>query len=127
MNQIELIVAAKQQQGLTSDNQVALRLGVTRSRVSQIARNLKPADEAEIAMLADMAGIDLHIALAAVHKDREKNPAKRAYWEKIAVQFSMAIMLVTVCLLTVFPKPAEAKTQVDNLQIMRSYRTDPRR
>lgn len=90
MNQIELIDAAKQQQGLTSDGQLALRLGVTRSRVSQIHRNKKPADEAEISMLAEMAKIDVRVALAAVHKDREKNPAKRAYWERISTQFAVA-------------------------------------
>lgn len=125
MNQIDLIEAAKQQQGLTSDNQLALRLGVTRSRVSQLHQGKKPADEAEIAMLAEMAEIDVRVALAAVHKDREKNPAKRAYWEKIATQFAMAMALVTLGV-TSLPREVHAteitKSKVDNLQIMRTLR-----
>lgn len=108
MDQKQLLDAAKQQEGLTSDYELAQRLGVSTGRISQLRSGIRAADEAEISMLADMAKIDVHIALAAVHRDREKNPAKRAYWEKIAMQFSMAMLLVSVCLLTVFPRPAEA-------------------
>lgn len=97
MDQKQLCVAAKQRQGLTSDGQLALRLGVDRSRASKLVRGVSPADEAEIMMLADMAGIDPHVAFAAVHKGREKNPAKQAYWEKISMQFAsvaLAVMLI---------------------------------
>ncbi|PUA19022.1 hypothetical protein [Glaciimonas sp. PCH181] len=90
MNQIDLIDAAKQQGGLTSDNQLALRLGITRSRVSELRSGRRPADEAEIMMLADMAKVEPHVAFAAVHKELEKNPAKRAYWERISLQFAVA-------------------------------------
>jgi hypothetical protein len=94
MNQQELLDVAKQQGGLTSDYKLAQALGVTTARLSSLRSGAKPADEAEIAMLADMGKIDLHIALAAVHRDREKNPAKRAYWEKISLQFAVLIMSV---------------------------------
>ncbi|RJG00955.1 DUF3693 domain-containing protein [Noviherbaspirillum sedimenti] len=96
MNQTQLIDAAKQQGGLTSDYKLAQALGVSTGRVSSLRNGDKAADEAEIAMLADMAGIDLHIALAAVHKNREKNPAKRAYWEKISMQFASVALAVTL-------------------------------
>lgn len=96
MNQIQLLDVAKEKQGLTSDYQLAQRLGVRPGRISDLRTQGKPADEAEIAMLCDMAEIDLHIGLAAVHKDREKNPAKRAYWEKISMQFALASLLVTL-------------------------------
>ncbi|MFJ2989649.1 hypothetical protein ACIPF8_17425 [Collimonas sp. NPDC087041] len=89
MDQIQLIVAAKQRQGLTSDYSLAQRLGVTPSRVSALVHGKKPADEAEISMLAEMANVDLRAALAAVHQAREKNPAKRAYWERISMQFAL--------------------------------------
>lgn len=90
MNQIDLIDAAKQQQGLTSDYKLAQRLGVTTARVSDLRSQRRTPDDAEISMLAEMANVDLRMALAAVHKDREKNPAKRAYWERISLQFAVA-------------------------------------
>ncbi|WP_211453010.1 hypothetical protein [Collimonas antrihumi] len=90
MNQIDLIDAAKQQQGLTSDYSLAQRLGVTTARISDLRSQRRAPDDAEVSMLADMAKIDLRAALAAVHKDREKNPAKRAYWERISLQFAVA-------------------------------------
>lgn len=90
MDQIGLLDAAKQQQGLTSDYALAQRLGVKGGRISDLRSGARPADEAEIMMLADMAKIEPHIAFAAVHKDREKNPAKRAYWERISTQFAVA-------------------------------------
>jgi transcriptional regulator with XRE-family HTH domain len=96
MDQKSLIVAAMKQGGLTSFYQLAQRLGVPDSRVSQLRHGQRAADEAEISMLAEMAGIDVRVALAAVHKDREKNPAKRAYWEKIAAQFALAMLMVTL-------------------------------
>lgn len=90
MNQKELLDVAKQQQGLTSDYQLAQRLGVSTGRLSSLRKGTQTADEAEILMLADMAGIEPHKAFAAVHKDREKNPAKRAYWEKISMELAIA-------------------------------------
>ncbi|SFA98591.1 hypothetical protein SAMN04515620_1112 [Collimonas sp. OK607] len=90
MNQIDLIDAAKQQQGLTSDYKLAQALGITTGRISDLQSGRRPADEAEIMMLADMAKIEPHVAFAAVHKDKEKNPAKRAYWERISLQFAVA-------------------------------------
>jgi transcriptional regulator with XRE-family HTH domain len=90
MNQIELLDAAKQQQGLTSDYSLAQRLGITTARISDLRKGRKPVDEAEIFRLADMAQIDPHLAAAGVKIDREKNPAKRAYWERISTQFAVA-------------------------------------
>lgn len=97
MDQKQLLDVAKQQQGLTSDYKLAQRLGITSARISDLRAGRKPADEAEIFMLADMANIDPHIAAAAVKKEKEKNPAKRAYWEKISMQFALGMMLVSVC------------------------------
>lgn len=90
MDQKQLIDAAKQQQGLTSDYSLAQRLGITRSRISLLNSGKLPADEAEIFMLAEMANIDPRAAAAAVRKEKEKNPAKRAYWEAIATKFAVA-------------------------------------
>lgn len=111
MNQKQLIVAAMQHQGLTSFYQLAQRLGVTDSRISQLRHQQRPADEAEIMMLADMAEIDPRIAFAAVHLEREKSPAKRAYWERIAAAFSMAIFAVTIAI-SAFPTDAQANSIV---------------
>lgn len=97
MDQKGLIDAAKTQQGLTSDYALAQRLGIRRSRMSLLNSGALPADEAEIFMLAEMAGIDPRAAAAAVKKNREKNPAKRAYWEKISLQFALGMLLVTLC------------------------------
>lgn len=90
MDQKQLLDVAKAQQGLTSDYSLAQRLGVTTGRISELRSGKRMPDEAEIMMLADMAGIEPHKAFAAVHKDREKNPAKRAYWEKISMGFAIA-------------------------------------
>lgn len=90
MNVNDLLDAAKQQAGLTSDNQLALTLGIRRERISDIRSGRKPMDEAEIFMCADMAKIDAHVAAASVRLEREKNPAKRAYWERISTQFAVA-------------------------------------
>lgn len=90
MNQTELIDAAKQQRGLTSDYSLAQALGIRSSRVSELRSLKKYADEAEIFMLADMAGVDPHIAAAGVRIDREKSPSKKAYWERILTQYAVA-------------------------------------
>lgn len=109
MDQIGLLDAAKQHMGLTSDNQLALRLGITRMRVSDLRNGRKPMDEAEIFMLAEMAAIDPRAAAAAARKDREKNPAKRAYWEKISLQFAVILLAVFA---VVLPMKSEAKESV---------------
>jgi hypothetical protein len=93
MNQNDLIDAAKLQEGLTSDYSLAQRLGIRRSRMSLLKSGRLPADEAEIFMLAEMAKIDPRIAAAAVKKEKEKNPAKRAYWEKISAQFATVLIV----------------------------------
>jgi transcriptional regulator with XRE-family HTH domain len=100
MDQKELIDAAKQRQGLTSDYSLAQRLGITRSRMSLLQSGQLSADEAEIFMLADLAGIDARAAAAAVKKGKEKNPAKRAYWERISAKFSTAILVICVSVFT---------------------------
>lgn len=105
MDQKQLLDVAKAQQGLTSDYQLAQRLGVRPGRVSDLRTGARAADEAEIMMLADMAGIDPHKAFAAVHKDREKNPAKKAYWEKISIGFAMAGIAGALVLTGVFASP----------------------
>lgn len=107
MNQKELLDVAKQQQGLTSDYQLAQRLGVSTGRLSSLRKGTQTADEAEILMLADMAGIEPHKAFAAVHKDREKNPAKRAYWEKISMELAIA-GLAAIVIWSGFPSDANA-------------------
>lgn len=90
MNQTDLLDVAKTQQGLTSDAKLAQRLGITPARVSDLRKRRKPIDEAEIFMLADMANIDPHFVAASVKLEREKNPAKRAYWERLTTQFALA-------------------------------------
>lgn len=111
MDQIQLLDVAKQKQGLTSDYQLAQALGVRPGRISDLRTQGKPADEAELMMLADMAGVDPHVAFAAVHKSREKNPAKRAYWEKISMQFA-AWMVAVMLVFTAFPGDAKAASAI---------------
>jgi hypothetical protein len=111
MDQKQLLDVAKSQQGLTSDYSLAQRLGVTPARVSDLRKGRRDAELTEIFMLADMAGIDPHIAAAAVHREREKNPAKRAYWEKISMQFAMAMLMVSLISIG-FPTDANAQTTV---------------
>jgi len=110
MDQTQLLEVAKAQQGLTSDYQLAQRLGVSTGRISSLKSGRQTADEAEISMLAEMAKIDVRVALAAVHKDREKNPAKRAYWEKISLQFALPVLLVSVCFIGFIPDASAQET-----------------
>lgn len=84
MNFQELIAKAKEKAGLENDNQLAQRLGVTRSIVSAWQNDIRaPGAEAAI-KLATLAGEEPMTAIAVCELARERNPESRAFWQRIA-------------------------------------------
>lgn len=86
VNQGELVEAARARAGFSSDLQMAGALGIHPARLSEIKKGILPADPYEIFRLAEMANISPITAAAASRHKRERNPRKRAYWQKIMEQ-----------------------------------------
>jgi hypothetical protein len=86
VNQGDLVEAARAAAGFSSDMQMAGALGIHPARLSEIKKGILPADPYEIFRLAEMANIPPIEAAAASRHKRERNPRKRAYWQKIMQQ-----------------------------------------
>jgi len=83
MDQNQLLDRAKKRLGLTTDLALARRLQVRASRLSEIRNGSLPADAYEVFRLAEWAEVDPLLAFAAVRKERDRNPVKKAFWENV--------------------------------------------
>lgn len=86
----EFIDEIKVRQGLVKDADVARRLGITSSSVSQL-RNLKNTfDDSTALKVAELLGTDPGYVVLCAHAQGAKRPEVRTVWEHIARAASTA-------------------------------------
>lgn len=73
MNFYKLVEAAKEKQGLTSDNQIALKLGVGRALISGWKNGISKPDGINTMKLIELSGMNAREALKLV----TENPAQQ--------------------------------------------------
>lgn len=107
MNQTKVIELAMQAKGFTTAREMAHAMGIDDQRINNIKTGKRPLDEAEAIMLAEWTELPLSVLLAACALDREKQPTKRSFLEKIARPFFASAVLLGACFQT---GTAEART-----------------
>jgi len=73
---------------LTSDNQIANKLGVTRSAVSQYRSGSRAMDDYCAMQIAAFLKINPMLVIAAANERREKSEPKKEYWRNIQICLS---------------------------------------
>jgi transcriptional regulator with XRE-family HTH domain len=123
----DLLDRAKRRAGLTSDNQLAGQVGVSRASVSGWRHGKNLPDEVAAAKLADMAGEPLAHVLGVIGEARAISREAKAVWRRLA---SAAALLAAGVLLSL-PEPAHAAGVGHSspyvLDIMRTGRRSRRR
>jgi transcriptional regulator with XRE-family HTH domain len=94
-----IVAAAKARNGLPSDNQLALRLKVSRGAVCHWLQghNVPSGDVA--ARLAELAGVDPDAFVAQCEAWRARSPQVRRVWERIARRLLQNAAALSVLLL----------------------------
>lgn len=95
MNIEQLLDAAKERNGLTSDNQLAKALGVSRQAVSSWRNGIKTPDPVACATLAGLTGEPLARVIGIAGEARAISREEKAVWRKLA---ATAVMLFVVAL-----------------------------
>lgn len=89
----ELLDKTKEAYGVTSDNQLSLRLKVTRTSVSTWRNGRGQPDAVSCAKIAEITGIPLARVLGIVGEARAISQAEKAVWRQLA---SAAIVVLAM-------------------------------
>lgn len=118
----QLLDKAKEAAGLSSDNQLALMLKVTRTSVSTWRRNRGAPDAVSCEKIAEITGIPLARVLGIVGEARAISSAEKAVWRRLA---SAAALLLSVGVLGVVaahpdaqPRPGSISHNYNRMHIM---------
>ncbi len=84
MKTLEYLDAVKKKQGLTSDYQLAKLLGLETSNMTMYRKQRRVMDDYIAALVAELLEIDQMELIAQANAEREKDPNKRAFWERKA-------------------------------------------
>lgn len=84
MEVTELLDKAKEKAGIVSDYELAKKMQSTRAAVSRWRNEIAAPDIAGALRLAALAGVDEKIAVASCELARTRDPATRAFWERVA-------------------------------------------
>ena len=92
---IELLDAYKQAQGITSDNQAAIALGVTRSAVSGWRNGHNHPEPDTVDTMCKAAGREPARWVPLIEAERARSPAAKATWLRLAGAACLCIALLT--------------------------------
>lgn len=90
---VKLLDAWKAKKGMTSDNQAAITLGVSRSAVSAWRKGTGHASPTYAARMATDLGLDELRVLASIEADRAYNGDDRRVWQRHGKAAFMALLL----------------------------------
>lgn len=120
----------KAAQGIQSDNQAAIRLGITRATVSSWRHEKSHAEAVIAAKMVKALEVDLLAVLASIEADRARNEETRRVWARFGKGAFMALLvgfsLAGPTRAAVLPSQQSAPLGTDH-PIMRSRRRRPRR
>lgn len=84
MRTIDFLDLLKRHFGVTSDYAIAKRLDVTPQAVSKYRKGTALPDDSTAVKWAILLNMDPLFVLASINAEREKNPAVREQWERLA-------------------------------------------
>lgn len=105
MNITNLLDRAKSAKAITSDNQLAKHLGISRQAVSSWRHGVSLPDPVACSKLADMAGIPLAQVLGIVGEARALSREEKAVWRRLA---TAAVVVLATGMAALYPLPAAA-------------------
>ncbi len=109
----EIINEALKAIGETADNQLAIRIGLSRQSVSQWRKKTSSPDSYALMELQKILKVDARELLAIIEAERAKTEERRGYWEEIKKGFSKkgtvtALALAAALMLAGTPPKASA-------------------
>ncbi|BCX89519.1 hypothetical protein MIN45_P1892 [Methylomarinovum tepidoasis] len=102
---LEYIEEAKKKLGISSDNELAKRIGVNRAAVSQWKHGKSTMDVYACFQIAEILGIDPVEIITAANLEREKKEERRRYWEKFSRMRGWAAMLILGVISVIYSTP----------------------
>lgn len=81
----DYLQAVADQFGITSDNQLAKKLGVTRSAMSQYRSGTRAMDDYCASQIASFLKVNPMLVIAAANERREKSEPRRQYWREVQI------------------------------------------
>lgn len=106
MQTIEYLAAAKAKLQISSDYELAKRLGVSRQSVSDLVHGATMKNSTA-ARVAEILEIDPLRVIADAELERASGPEQRKLWERIAARVAAGV-LVAIGAATIAPSPARA-------------------
>ena len=98
-----------------SDYKTAQRMGVTRAAISRYRNGVGFPDEYGVFQLAEILGMDERELFIDLAMQKEKNPEKRHYWEKLGgVAAKIFLSLSVAVIFQVTPTPSQAATGLES-------------
>lgn len=94
MTPSEYLDAAKKSMGITSDNELAKRLGTTRQRISAYRLGQQSVSPETTFKLAIALNQDPAMIFADLESQREKNPKRAEFWRSFLSRATLAALLV---------------------------------
>lgn len=92
----EFLDLARERAGLTSDYQLAQRLGITRQYVSKIRAETVPIPEPVADQLGELIGIDGGVVYAEMMAARAKRTDVKVFWERVARSLAATLAAVFI-------------------------------
>lgn len=116
MKTIEYLDTLKNRHSLTSDYQLAKLLETSTPVISHYRTGKRVMDDYTAAKVAELLELEPLEVIAAANAERERDPNKRAYWEKLVqsgVRTAASIALAVITVLAPTPSPVHAATSYD--------------
>lgn len=92
----QLLDAAREKLGLSSDYALAKAIGVGKGRIGHYRTGLRKPDEQACFQIAEILEEDPAAIIAAVRLDREKEPSKIEFWKRQAARYAVGAGVVAV-------------------------------
>lgn len=103
----DFLNAVMKKNGITSDNQLAIFIGCTRSSISGYRYNKSFMDDETALKVATLLDLDPGYVFACVATERARNPKIKAAWKHTAeILYGIAAVLATVYIVPTIPLPA---------------------
>jgi len=104
---VKFLDAVMKKNGITSDNQLSIFLGCTRSSISGYRHNKSFLDDEIAFKVAKALDLDPGYVLACIASERARKPEVKAAWKHTAeVLYGLAAVLATVAFLPTITLPS---------------------
>lgn len=116
---LEYLDEAKLKLGITSDNQLALHLGLTRASISDYRHKRSTMDPYTATQIAIILDIDPMLVIATANIEREKDGKRREFWENFSKRISGIAAAVLLTASMAYDIDLKPNNDIDILYIMR--------